>query len=227
MKIKIIYEDDGLMVIDKPPRMIVNRAETTRHKFTVEDWLEKRQAEKLERNGIVHRLDKETSGLLVIAKTKEAMEQLQLQFKNRQVQKSYLALVHGIVRPEIGVIDLPISRNPFNRKKFGVFIGGRKAVTKYKVIRIYQAKYSLVEVNPLTGRTHQIRVHFQHQHWPLVADGLYAGRKTSNQDRRWCPRLFLHAAKIRFFQPKNQKIIELKSELPSDLQKVIKRLEKD
>jgi 23S rRNA pseudouridine1911/1915/1917 synthase len=222
----IIYEDEALLVLDKPAGIIVNKAQTTQHQVTVEDWLEEKNI-KPERHGIVHRLDKETSGLLLVAKTREAMENLQAQFKKRQVEKTYLALVHGLVIPKIDEINLPITRNPFNRMRFGVFVGGRESITRYEVIEYINNSYSLLTVFPKTGRTHQIRVHMKHRGYPLEADGLYGGRKTSNQDRCWCPRLFLQAASIKFIHPVSGKLMAFKLDLAVDLQGVLKKLKKD
>lgn len=145
---KIIFEDKSLLIIDKPAGMVVNRARTTKEK-TIQDWvsdyLKIRGKGIGKRAGIVHRLDKETSGLLLIAKNQKAFENLQKQFKERKVEKRYLALVHGKVEPKEGMVEVPISRSPYNRKKFGVFLGGRPAKTKYKV-----KKYYTLNLKPFT-----------------------------------------------------------------------------
>jgi 23S rRNA pseudouridine1911/1915/1917 synthase len=136
---KIIFQDGAILVLDKPAGWVVNRAETTRGEETVQDWLKQNFQFSIFnfqtlRNGIVHRLDKETSGLLLVAKTLEAFTNLQAQFKQRKVRKKYLALVHGKVEPPTGTIKAAISRSPFDRKKFGIFLGGRAAETKYRTI---------------------------------------------------------------------------------------------
>lgn len=224
MEPKIIFEDDDLLVVDKPAGMIVNRAQTTKGRLTLQDWLEEEKKILIDRAGIVHRLDKETSGILVVAKSVPVMKILQEQFKSRQVKKTYWCLVHGLVVPRTGTINLPISRNPFNRQKFGVFIGGREAETSYQVLSYYHRlteKFSLVEVKPKTGRTHQIRVHFKQIGFPLVADEWYGGRKTSKKDRVWCPRLFLQAIVIEI----NEQVF--RTGLAVDLQRVLDKLTKD
>lgn len=188
-----------------------------------------------QRAGIVHRLDKETSGCLIIAKNLETFTELQRQFKAREVEKTYLALVHGKVEPASGTISAPIGRLPWNRERFGVLPGGREAETLYKVISTFKvenvgtkhitpAYYSLVEFYPRTGRTHQIRVHAKHLHHPLVSDNFYAGRKTSRRDREWCLRLFLHASKISFIHPETKKRIMVEAPLPEDLKSALKAL---
>lgn len=245
---QIIFEDDSFLVIDKPAGLTVNHSETTKNEETVQSWIEKNfdfplAQDSFLRNGVVHRLDKETSGLLLIAKTKEAFENLQGQFKERKVKKTYLALVHGKVEPNEGVIEASISRSPFDRKKFGVFLGGREARTKYKTISNFQfllrqaqdpersrgtisnEKFTLLELFPETGRTHQIRVHLKFIGYSVVGDEKYAGRKTARQDRQWCPRQFLHAAGLSFNHPVSGEKIELASELPSDLRLAMMKLE--
>ncbi len=248
--IKIIYEDDDVLVLDKPAGITVNRSDTTIGEETVQDWLDSKfriqsspastsEAERAEfrideesdfykRSGIVHRLDKETSGILLAAKTLQAFENLQKQFKERVIKKTYLALCHGKVVPERGEISVPVGRLPWNRKKFGVLAGGREAVTKYKVLSIKylvpgkkEEPMSLLELYPETGRTHQIRVHLKHFNHPIFADFLYAGRKTSRDDRKVLNRVFLHAHKISFMHPKTHKQISLESPLPEELSKVI------
>jgi 23S rRNA pseudouridine1911/1915/1917 synthase len=244
MEPRIVFEDESLLVIDKPAGMVVNRAETTRGEETIQDWVENylgelrepRDADALEffsRSGIVHRLDKETSGLLLIAKTPAAFLNLKAQFKNRQVKKKYLALVHGRVVPEEGEIKAPLGRLPWNRKRFGVVPGGREAVTRYKILRKKigagdlneQNHFSLLELSPLTGRTHQIRVHLKYLGYPVVGDNFYAGRKRARDDRRFCPRLFLHASFLQFYHPKTSKEMRLELPLPKDLEAVLSDLE--
>jgi len=231
MEPKIIFEDRWLLAVNKPAGMVVNRAETTKRMVTLQDWLEKKKrGQAIERNGIVHRLDKETSGVLVVAKTAEVMKALQQQFKDRQVKKTYLCLVHGQVKPRKGKIKAPISRNPFNRKRFGVFLGGRVAETEYQVmeeLRYKGEELSLVKIWPKTGRTHQIRVHMKHIGHALVADELYAGRKTSRKDRLWCPRLFLQAGSLELIHPVLKQKKRFEAELAVELEAVLKRMRKD
>jgi 23S rRNA pseudouridine1911/1915/1917 synthase len=248
---KIIFEDNFILVIDKPAGWIVNRAETTRDEETVQDWIESHlkvpredkvarvpQARNARgaldsrdtffaRSGIVHRLDKETSGILLIANTPQAFFNLQRQFKERKIKKRYLALVHGKITPVEGVIEVPIARSPFDREKFGVFLGGRPARTKYKVKKNHTLdtkRYTLLELAPTTGRTHQIRVHLKFIGHPVVGDEKYAGRKTARADRKWCPRQFLHASYLSFIHPKTGKKVVISSKLPSDLKRIIMTL---
>lgn len=218
--IPAIYADDYLAVIDKPSGMTVNRAETTKAEKTVEDWFE---SINLPRHGIVHRLDKDTSGLLIIAKTQASLTDLQAQFKARLVKKTYLALVHGRLEPATGTINLPVARNPVNRRRFGVFITGRPAVTGYQTVTAY-SDYSLLQVFPKTGRTHQIRIHFKHLNHPLVSDPFYLGKKRLKQDRGWCPRLFLHSHQLSFTHPVTKAIINLTAVLPDDLRTALEKI---
>ncbi len=241
MNPEIIFEDEFFLVINKPPGMTVNRAESTQDQETVQDWVEKEifphldlkeidpENEFIKRSGTVHRLDKETSGLLLIAKTPVAFEKLQGLFKERQMKKKYLALVHGEISPKQGTIEATIARNPFNREKFGIFLGGRESKTNYQLVTgceylLGNEKFSLLELAPETGRTHQIRVHLKYINHPIVADEKYAGRKTARKDRKWCPRLFLHAASLSFIHPLKDKNIELTAKLPSDLELAMMKL---
>lgn len=222
MNIKIIFEDSDILIIDKPVGITVNRSETTKED-TLQDWLEENFKINVERSGIVHRLDKETSGLLVVAKNTKAFETLQKQFKERKIKKTYIALVHGKILSN-GELRVPVGRLPWNRKRFGVMIGGREAVTKYKVLSpkvINNEQMTLIELYPETGRTHQIRVHMKYLSHPIFADELYAGRKTSRNDRKTLPRLFLHASKIQFTHPTSGEAVNFKSDLPSELLKII------
>jgi len=236
MEPKVIFEDDSLLILDKPPGWIVNEAATTKRTPVVQSWVKANyQFETAEsrryRSGIVHRLDKETSGLLVIAKQEEVFSFLQKQFKQREVKKVYTALAHGNVEPEEETIKVPVGRLMWNRERFGVMPGGRKAETRYLLVSRFMARksketFSMLELYPKTGRTHQIRIHLKYIGHPIVADEFYAGRKRARQDRTWCPRLFLHASGIEFKHPKTGKRIKFTSELPEDLKNSLDNLEK-
>ncbi|MBU3979567.1 RluA family pseudouridine synthase [Patescibacteria group bacterium] len=276
MEISIIYEDDDILIVDKPSGIIVNRAETTRNEETVQDWAEKKikyQISKIKdngesdfykrgdssaahiiennnnrreetsqtfwdpvvefykRGGVVHRLDKETSGVLILAKNPEAFGLLQKQFKERMVKKTYVALTHGRIVPVEGEINIPVGRLPWNRMRFGVVPGGRESVTFYKVIAYYHDRnrkeyYSYVELLPKTGRTHQIRVHLKYLGYPIFSDFLYAGRKIAKKDRKILNRFFLHAVKISFIHPRTGEEVCFESKLPEELEVVLKQLKR-
>jgi 23S rRNA pseudouridine1911/1915/1917 synthase len=234
MEPKILYEDKFLFVLDKPAGWVVNDARTVGINKTVQTWLKENfdyeiARDDIYRSGIVHRLDKDTSGILLIAKTKSVFENLQMQFKGRGVEKKYLALVHGSIGQESGEINMPVGRLPWNRERFGVLPGGREAATGYKTLSEYRLdnmKYTLLEAFPKTGRTHQIRIHFKYLGHPIVADSFYAGRKTERRDRVWCPRLFLHAKEIKFRHPDDNRTVSFSSELPRDLKTALSKLEK-
>lgn len=254
--IKVVFEDDYLMVFDKPPGLVVTSSETQKEP-SLEDILKTDFNSQVERSGIVHRLDKDTSGLIVVAKSLEIMEALQAQFKNREVHKEYLALVHGRVE-EKGKVDAPIGRNPGNREKFMVFsrasdseLNIRPAITEYnpqkylemgeevikelypefskiqlkKLYTTHYPEFTLVLCKPLTGRTHQIRVHLKYLGFPIVGDSKYGGRKVVRLDHRWCKRQFLHAAKLEFTHPQTGKRMEFESTLSEDLQESLSFLE--
>ena len=226
MNIPILYEDEVLLVIDKPPGIVVNRANTVLEK-TIEDWVKETYHTTMDRAGIVHRIDKETSGILLIAKTPEAFQELQRQFKEREVKKTYLALVHGKLVPEEGEINAPVGRLPWNPERFGVVPGGKEAVTRYRVVESRKSKVesediTLVELYPQTGRTHQIRVHLKYINHPIIGDYLYAGRKVSRRDRAGdAARVMLHAWKISFIHPSNGKTLAFKSPIPDDMKRCI------
>lgn len=231
MEPKIIYEDDSIFVIDKPAGWIVNEAATTKDQPVLQTWLRQFEYPLVDdvdsRHGIVHRLDKETSGVMIVAKNKEAFDKLQAEFKAREVQKTYLALIHGKLTPEKGEINVPVGRLPWRRDRFGVVAGGRSSQTFYKVLEFFpgnNAGHTLVEFYPKTGRTHQIRIHCKYIGHAIVADEFYAGRKTSRNDRKWCPRLFLHATSIKFAHPGSGEVICFSSELPEDLNSVLNQI---
>lgn len=229
---QIIFQDIHLLVLDKPTEWVVNDADTTKHLKTVQGWLEKNfkypiSKSKELRSGIVHRLDKPTSGVLLVAKTKDVMESLQAQFKARTVQKIYLALVHGRVVEKEGVVDVSVGRLPWNKRKFGIVPGGREAETKYTVEESYKKddkEYTLLSCFPKTGRTHQIRIHLKHLGHPIVGDKMYAGRKTWRHDNKWCPRLFLHAREITIKHPESGKKVTFKSQIPIELRNSLEYL---
>ncbi len=240
--IHVLYEDGSILVLDKPAGLVVNKADTTKGEPTVQEWVEEkvknREKAKVEtdsefykRGGIVHRLDKETSGVLIVAKNERSFYELQKQFKERSVKKSYEALVHGEVHPQEGEIRLPLGRLPWNRKRFGVVAGGREAITRYKVLSTWYLVFdktkeplTLLQLYPQTGRTHQIRVHLKHIGHPIVSDFLYAGRKTARNDRKYLPRVFLHASTISFLHPTTQEKIEFTSKLPDELDNLLNHL---
>lgn len=272
----ILFEDNDLVVISKPAGVVVNRAKT--HQMnTVQDWMEEKYMEQggklkdqfytdnspflnfspqdpisvfKERSGIAHRLDKDTSGILVCAKNPQALQQLLRQFKQREIKKTYVALVHGKMQPEQGSIDLPIGRDRKNRLRFAVLEGGRESHTVYKlknffpklnVEKVYEQYekerfeplnnmsrnfrkatksyqgFSLLSLEPKTGRTHQLRVHLAHLNHPIVGDQLYGGKKRKALDKVWCHRHFLHAAELQFTHPSTQKLIKISAPLPEDL----------
>lgn len=221
------------------------------------DWDEVNRRAFYNRNGIVHRLDKETSGVMVIAKNEDTFVEMLRQFREREVQKTYWALVHGQLQitkklknletkkqdnDDIlwQVVKASVGRLPWNRERFGVLSEGRAAVTKYRVIKHFESrikiynnhkekllpkqKFTLVELKPKTGRTHQIRIHMKYLGHPLVADNFYAGRKTSRIDRRWCPRLWLHARNLEFKHPSSNKKVKFEAELGEDLKQVLEML---
>lgn len=217
----IVYEDGDMVVIDKPAGLVVHPAAGHDRGTLVNALLS--HIPDLEgiggevRPGIVHRLDKDTSGLVVAAKNDRALQFLQRQFKSRSVKKMYLALVEGIVEPRQGIIDAPIGRSKDHRKKMTVTQDGRSAITRYRVRAIYrQPDLSLIEAYPETGRTHQIRVHFAWFKHPLVGDETY-GRRTPNVPLE---RHFLHAAALTLTLL-NGEMRTFTSPLPPDLQRVL------
>jgi len=222
--LSIVYEDDDLIVIDKPAGLVVHPAAGHDRGTLVNAVLA--HAPDLEgvggetRPGIVHRLDKDTSGLIVVARNDAAHRDLQRQFKARTVKKVYLALVEGCVAPSEGIIDAPIARDRVHRKRMAVGMGGREARTRYRVIRYGSAgggEYTVVEAYPETGRTHQIRVHFAWLGHPLVGDRVYGRRQpTLPIDRH-----FLHATRLTLHLPSSGEERTFESPLPDDLKSVL------
>jgi 23S rRNA pseudouridine1911/1915/1917 synthase len=217
--LKIIYEDADLMVVDKPAGLAVHPAPghpTHTLANAIISYLPAlaQDADSL-RPGIVHRLDKDTSGLLLVAKNRLAQASLSAQFKNRTVNKAYLVLVKGRLTPEKGIIEAAIGRDPRNRQRMAVVTKGREARTEYRVIR-YAGGYSLLEIKPATGRTHQIRVHLAAIGFPVVGDATY-GLKSPHLSRQ-----FLHASKLGFHLPSTGEYVEFTSPLPPDLEQALR-----
>ena len=221
--IKILYEDDDLLVIDKPAGLTVHPAPGHPTHTLVNAMLshlsELADADDTSRPGIVHRLDKDTSGVMLIAKNITALANLSEQFKSRSIKKVYLTLVRGHLKPERGVIEAPIGRDSGDRKKMSVTgeSRGRQARTNYRVIR-YVGNNSLLEITPETGRTHQIRVHLAAIGYPVVGDGTY-GTKSAYLNRQ-----FLHAHRLGFHLPSSGDYVEFESPLPADLEKTLNEI---
>lgn len=240
MKIPIIYEDENLLVADKPPNLIVFPENSTIQKTLIDLLLEEfptlKNVSRAPRYGIVHRLDKDTSGLLLVAKNEKTLFFLQKQFKERKVTKKYIALLSGSLKEEKGKIETLIGRSPQNRKKQKIYLplepdsrGKREAITKYQILKRFsdkeEKKYTLVEVSPKTGRKHQIRAHFHYLGHPLMGDKLYGFKNQPsliNSGGR-LKRQFLHASFLGIkLLPGIEK--EFKSELPEDLKQILKNL---
>ncbi|HEV8187754.1 MAG TPA: RluA family pseudouridine synthase [Pyrinomonadaceae bacterium] len=232
--IDIVYEDDTLVVVNKPAGLVVHPA-AGMPSGTLANALayhfQQLPAGTGVRPGLVHRLDRDTSGLLVVAKTDSALENLSDQFRDRTVYKSYVALVHGRVAASSGKIDQPLARDPSNRTRMAVVRGGRNALTLYRVRRGFD-RFTLLDVELKTGRTHQIRVHLAWLKHPVVGDETYgAGRDNTIQDTRLRARVrslnrqFLHAEKLGFTHPKTGEFVKFESPLPEDLIGLLSELE--
>jgi len=220
----IVYQDADIVVVDKPAGMVVHPAHGHYSGTLVNALLaycpDLAGVGGELRPGIVHRLDKDTSGLLVVAKNDAAHRYLQAQFKQHLVHKTYLALTEGLLPVAYGVIEAPIGRHPQQRKRMAVLPrGGREARTEYRVLE-YFAQHTLVEAEPITGRTHQIRIHFAFIGHPIAGDRVYGFRK----QRLPLHRQFLHAARIAFTLPSSGQPVEFTSRLPDDLTAVLHKL---
>jgi 23S rRNA pseudouridine1911/1915/1917 synthase len=221
ISLTIIYEDEDILVIDKPAGLTVHPAPGHPSHTLVNAVLAHcpglAMSNELMRPGIVHRLDKDTSGLIVIAKNNFAREYLAAQFKSRSVTKGYLVLVKGRLSPEKGIIEAAIGRDPVSRRRMAIVETGKEASTQYQV-RKYLDNYTLVEVTPLTGRTHQIRVHLSAIGYPVVGDAVY-GTKSAYLNRQ-----FIHACRLGFRLPSTKQYQEFTSPLPMDLEQALEYL---
>lgn len=229
--LSILFEDKNYLVIDKPAGLVVHPG-SGHHGETLVDLL-KAHTQNLshaggeDRLGIVHRLDKDTSGVMVIAKNNETHRWLTNQFVEKKVKKEYIALVHGHVEPREGSIEAPLTRNQKNRTKITVSTGqkSRYALTHYRVERTFSFPFpaSLLTVQIETGRTHQIRVHFEAIGHPLVGDPVYTRRDEHALDQTLgLSRQFLHAKSLEFSSPTTKRISQYSAEIPAELGKIIK-----
>ncbi|OGB89581.1 RNA pseudouridine synthase [candidate division WOR-1 bacterium RIFCSPHIGHO2_01_FULL_53_15] len=227
----ILFEDDDIIVVNKPSGMVTHPAPGNFSGTLVNALLHHCHLSNLGaplRPGIVHRLDKDTSGVIVAAKTDAAYASLVKQIKARTVEKTYVALVHGVIKNNAGIIEARIGRHPVHRKKMAVIESpnsklrtpnSREAFTSYKVLKRYK-NYTLVEVKIKTGRTHQIRVHLNHLGHPVVGDPTYGGRK----NEFGLVGQLLHAKKLGFIHPRTGKFVEFEAGLPKELREVTQKI---
>jgi 23S rRNA pseudouridine1911/1915/1917 synthase len=237
LDLSIIFEDSSIIVLDKPPGLVVHPAPGHQNRTLVHGLLH--YCDDLSgiggvlRPGIVHRLDKDTSGLLVVAKNDSAHNFLSSQFKNSRVNKRYTALVHGIPENNEGTIDLPISRHPVKRKEMAVSSSkGKNALTIWRIQEILNDKFALLSITIKTGRTHQIRVHLSHVGHPVVGDPVYGlksawWRKNTSYSKEIVDsinRQMLHSEYLGFLHPDTKEYVEFKSPVPGDMIRVMENL---
>ena len=225
--LEIIYEDDDIIVVNKPKGMVVHPANGNPDGTLVnaimaicKDSLSGIGGEI--RPGIVHRLDKNTSGVIIVAKNDKAHIALSDQIKNHEVKKTYIALVRGIVKENNATINMPIGRSKTDRKKMAVDKKGKEAVTHFKVLKRYK-KYTLLEINIETGRTHQIRVHLSHIGYPIIGDDVYSNGKNEWNIVGQC----LHAKSLEFVHPITGKKMHIEAELPDYFISIINELNRE
>lgn len=221
--LNILYEDDHIMVINKPKGLVVHPSETYKEATLVSGLLHHTDSlsnlnDDILRPGIVHRIDKDTSGLLLVAKTNEAHQVLASDLKNHEIKREYIALVSNVLDHNQGVIDAPIARHPKLRTKMAVVASGKPAVTHFKVIKTFK-KHTLLHCKLETGRTHQIRVHLAYIKHPIVGDPLYGLKSQILADGQ-----LLHAFKIEFVHPINKKVMAFESPLPEAFESYLSHL---
>lgn len=212
LDLEILYEDDDCFVINKPLGVLTHSKGAFNPESTVASWLSSRTNGMTgDRAGIVHRLDRTTSGVMIVAKTQEALSWLQKQFSQRKVKKTYMAVVEGSPKQDEAIIDMPIERNPKKPQTFRVGSNGKSAVTAYKVLASND-KYSLIELKPTTGRTHQLRVHMEKIGHPILGDYVYGGSPAD--------RLYLHAESLEITLP-NRSRKTFTVDMPKEFTKII------
>lgn len=220
----ILFEDADIIVLNKPAGLVIHPATGHTQDTLVNALLHhvpSIAALHPERPGIVHRLDRDTSGVMVVAKNEVSLANLQAQFKARQVEKIYLTLVYGIPKSPKGIIDVPLGRDPHHRQKFAARANGKPARTHYAVVETFE-KFSLLSVKLETGRTHQIRVHLAWLEHPVVGDTVYGYKK----NKPGAKRQFLHAHQLSFAHPRTGETLHFKAPLPADLQEILDALPK-
>jgi 23S rRNA pseudouridine1911/1915/1917 synthase len=227
IRLDIVYEDADLLVINKPRGMVVHPAPGHARGTLVNALLS--HCSDLSgiggviRPGIVHRLDKDTSGLMLAAKNDPAHKSLSAQLKSRKLHREYIALVAGRIKPEKGRIEAPVGRHPRHRKKMAVVSGGREAVTRYRVVKYFR-NFSLLRINLETGRTHQIRVHLSHLGYPVVGDSIYAKGGWGELPSRLAGPQALHAQRISFIHPRSGETLEFSASLPEAFRETLRWL---
>lgn len=218
-QIEIIYEDKDILVIDKPAGITSHPAPGEKDRTVAEIFINKYEGEhNTDRDMVVHRLDKGTSGIMLLAKNEKSRDFLSKQFADRKVNKTYTALVCGRVVPKEGIIDMPLSRDIRSKNRMSPADEGKDAKTLYKVNKYYR-DYTLVTANPKTGRTHQIRVHFAAIGHPLYGDERYGIKGDFTK------RIFLHASELSILHPTTNKRIKFTSKLPVELKSILSKLE--
>lgn len=224
--LEILYEDNDIIVVNKPKGMVVHPANGNPDGTLVnaimaicKDSLSGIGGEI--RPGIVHRLDKDTSGAIIVAKNDKAHIQLSEDLKNHKIKKTYIALVRGIVKENEATINMPIARSKQDRKKMAVDKNGKEAITHFKVLNRYNGKYTLLEINIETGRTHQIRVHLSHIGYPIIGDETYSNGKNEWGIKGQC----LHAKSLDFKHPIEEKELHIEAPLPEYFIKILKELD--
>lgn len=223
ISLDIIYEDDDLLVVNKPAGMVVHPASGHYHGTLVNGLVYHTQLARSDsefRPGIVHRIDKDTSGLLMVAKSEMALQSLSQQLKEKQTLREYVALVHGQIKEDEGTINAPLGRDPQNRLKRAVVANGKKAVTHFWVKKRF-TNFTLISCQLETGRTHQIRVHLKYIGYPLAGDPLYGPRNTTNIHQGQ----LLHAKKLGFYHPRTHQFLRFEAPLPEYFEQILKKLE--
>ncbi len=211
IELPIIYEDDNVLVVDKPSGVISHARGRYFDEPSVASFVRQKTGQKGERSGIVHRLDRATSGIMICAKNQETLSFLQKQFSQRKVKKTYMAIIEGSMPSEEGLIDMPIGRNPKVPATFHVAEDGKNALTRYRTIA-KENGLTLLEMSPETGRTHQLRVHLTELQHPIVGDNLYKGKEAS--------RLMLHAASLEITIPGGERMV-FTAPLPLEFQEFV------